>query len=218
MPSPDHSSFDRFYDRDNFSFGDRPSEQLRRFIDESGLTGRALDLGAGDGRNTLFLARCGFDVTAVDSSPVGLQKLARFAERFGLARRIEIICSDVRAFNPPAEAFDLIVLVTLLDHLPGDDIPPLWQRLTASLRPDGALYVKVHTTDDPGCERTGGSANAIASELASHIRHYFRPNELLRLARDGYRVIRYEETREYDTSHGPPHHHAFARLIARKRS
>jgi SAM-dependent methyltransferase len=46
--------------------------------------GRALDLASGDGRNSLFLAKEGFKVTAVDISDVALQRLARAAERAGM--------------------------------------------------------------------------------------------------------------------------------------
>lgn len=38
-------------------------------------TGRILDLACGDGRNTLFLADCGFEVTAADFSETGLEKI-----------------------------------------------------------------------------------------------------------------------------------------------
>ncbi len=204
--------FDRFYAGEKLAFGEKPSEYLSDLVNGARASGRALDIGAGDGRNSLYLAQVGFDVTAIDTSQVGLDKLERLARSRGLAAHIHTETADARTATYAPGTYALIAAVTLFDHLRAPDVPPLFERLTASLVDGGLLFVKAHTVDDPGHSEDRREA----SELAGEIHHYFERNELLRLAADRFYIIRYEETREHDTSHGRPHYHAFAKMLARK--
>ncbi len=206
-------SFDTFYSERDRAFGADPSEELRKFIEDTGLTGRALDLGCGDGRNSLYLANNGFHVTAVDTSAIGLQNLADVAQSQKIDDCIKTVHCDAREFEVQPAQFDLVLGVTLFDHLKPNDIKPLWERVVLTLRPGGILYVKSHTIDDPGHSKSDHNH----SELSEHIHHYFDRNELLGLASDDFYVISYIETREEDTSHGDLHYHAFAKLLARKK-
>jgi tellurite methyltransferase len=67
---------------------------------------KALDLGCGEGRNALFLAENGLEVTAVDVSAGGIRKLEHLAAAKGLRLRSEV--GDMRDY-PFRESFDLIV-------------------------------------------------------------------------------------------------------------
>ena len=212
MPVNESATFDKFYDREELSFGELPSIELRDYLLQAGLGGKALDLGCGDGRNSLFLADAGLDVTGVDISGVGLEKLTRIAGEKGLSEHIEVVKQDVREFAYLPEEYNLVAAVTVFDHLPGYDVPGLFKKVTSSLKHGGLLYAKVHTVEDPG--HTGDIAHA--SELHEMIQHYFEPNELLRLAIQDYHVIWYREMPEIDRSHGQPHNHAFAKVLARR--
>ncbi len=68
--------------------------------------GRALDLACGEGRNALWLAAQGWEVTAVDFSAVGLAKGRRLATERGI--RANFVEADVLTWDPPARAFDLV--------------------------------------------------------------------------------------------------------------
>lgn len=91
---------------------------------------RALCLGEGEGRDALFLARRGFQVTAVDGSRVGLAKLATRAEREGLS--VEIICAELGDYDPEPGAYDLTT--AFYCHL-----PPALRRATHA---QGALALR----------------------------------------------------------------------------
>ena len=80
--------------------------------------GRALDLGAGEGRHVLWLAERGWTVTAVDFSEVGLERMrALAAGREGLdARRIRTVRADLADYVPEPSSYDLVVVAYL--HLP----------------------------------------------------------------------------------------------------
>lgn len=75
--------------------------------------GTALDLGAGNGRNTLFLLSKSFEVTSVDSSKDGLEILE---EKVNNKQKLKIILSDVRTFNTE-KTYDLVVVIGLLHFL-----------------------------------------------------------------------------------------------------
>lgn len=76
--------------------------------------GRALDLGCGEGRNAVWLAKRGWSVTGVDFSDVALEKARRLAEAESVSARW--VLSDLRTFEPEPGAYDLSVLLYL--HLP----------------------------------------------------------------------------------------------------
>ena len=102
--------------------------------------GRALDLGAGEGRNAIWLAERGWRVTAVDFSGIGLQKARRLAE----ARRVEVnwVEADLRSYQPAQRAFDLVVLVYI--HLRGEERRAVVRRAADAVAAGGTLLVLGH--------------------------------------------------------------------------
>jgi SAM-dependent methyltransferase len=99
--------------------------------------GRALDLGAGEGRHAIWLASLGWRVTAVDFSAVGLGKGEAEAVRRGLA--IDWAVADARSWQPsPGVLYDLVLVAYL--HLPEDVLG----RCRRWLSPGGALVVVGH--------------------------------------------------------------------------
>jgi SAM-dependent methyltransferase len=124
-PKSDPLAEQRFWDGWNASGGPKyPRDDvvrfcLRRYPDRSRRNGvRALDLGCGGGVHTLFLADEGFDVTACDISPAGIELTRkRLAER-GLKAETTLASLDELPF--PARSFDLIISVGVLEScLPG---------------------------------------------------------------------------------------------------
>lgn len=214
MTMDEIDTFDSFYRKDQLSFGENPTREIADFVNSTEARGFALDIGSGDGRNALFLARSGFNVAAIDFSRVGTEKLARYAKQHGLADNIRTICVDARQWDYPQNTFELVIAVTLFDHLQPPDIMPLFNKVRKSLKKGGAIFIKVHTIDDPGYDKK----DQPASELAPMIHHYFDHNELLRMVNDDFRVVLYEEKSEEDRTHGKPHTHGFAQVLAFKNS
>ena len=114
----------------------------RRFAEVVGdlPPGRALDLACGEGRNAIWLAAQGWRVTAVDFSPVALERAARLAADRGVT--VDLLHHDVRTWDPPAGAFDLVALLYV--HLPSDDLRRLHTRAAAAVAPGGTLVVIGH--------------------------------------------------------------------------
>jgi len=102
--------------------------------------GSALDLGAGEGRNAVWLAQQGWQVTAVDFSEVGLNKASRLAAAAEV--KVLTVCADLTTYCPPAAAFDLVVLLYL--HLPAPLRQVIHRRTAQAVAAGGLLVVVGH--------------------------------------------------------------------------
>ena len=111
-------------------------------VDEVGpmAPGDALDLGAGDGRNSAWLASRGWRVTAVDFSRVALDRGRALAARMGL--EIDWREEDLLAWTPPTRAYDLVTLFFI--HLPPDERRAVYARAAAAVCPGGTFLVVGH--------------------------------------------------------------------------
>jgi len=108
--------------------------------------GRALDLGTGDGRNAVWLARRGWQVTAVDFSPVALARARELAEAAGA--NVDWRLADLVEFEPPPGAFDLVTLFFV--HLPPDERRAVHAAAAAAVAPGGVLLVVGHDRSNLG--------------------------------------------------------------------
>ena len=98
--------------------------------------GRALDIGAGDGRNAIWLATRGWAVTAIDLSTVALQRAqARAAER---GAKLECVVADWRE-HPLGEAAYELVVVSYMHPQPSERAA-LFERAARALVPGGHLF------------------------------------------------------------------------------
>ncbi len=204
------STFDEFYSKNDQYYGSHPSLYLEMLIQRDKLLlGDALDLGCGDGRNSVFLAQNGFSVTAVDKSHNAIESLSDVTRRYGL--NIFAVCEDISFFSFPNNKYSLIVANTILDHLEENEGNRVIEMIKRSLVPGGVVFVSVFTINDPGY--TGLSP---ASETSVFVKRYFKVDELKNMFLD-FTLLRYHEEEALDLHHGNPHYHNIARLIARSK-
>jgi SAM-dependent methyltransferase len=131
--------------------------------------GRALDLGAGDGRNAIWLASHGWQVTAVDFSQVALDRGRGLAAESGA--RVEWQLADLLDWSPGARLYDLVALFFI--HLPREERRDVYARAAGAVTPGGTLLVVGHDRtnladgvggpQDPGVLFTPGE---VAADLA----------------------------------------------------
>jgi tellurite methyltransferase len=100
--------------------------------------GKALDIAGGAGRNAIWLARRGLDVTVVDVSDVALDKAERRALTSGLASRIKLVLHDLDSDLPFAPLFDVVLVFNYLNRARRDDYVSLLQ--------DGGTLVALQPT------------------------------------------------------------------------
>jgi SAM-dependent methyltransferase len=110
--------------------------------------GTALDVGCGEGADAIWLASRGWRVTAVDVSPVALERAAARASEAGLeiAGRISWQQADLLSWDPAPARFDLVSAQFV--HLPHAERDALNRRLAAAVRPGGTLLIVGHHPSD----------------------------------------------------------------------
>lgn len=97
--------------------------------------GRAVDIGAGEGRNAIWLARAGWEVTALDVSDVGLARAAQRAAEEGV--ELEAVVIDWREYRAQAP-FDLAVISFM--HPSADERASMFSQACEMLTPGGHLF------------------------------------------------------------------------------
>ena len=110
--------------------------------------GRAVDLAAGEGRNAIWLAKRGWDVTAVDFSQAGLDKGRVLAGETPLSW----VCADATTWRADS-SYDLCVVAYL--QLPEDERRAAVRNGYAALRVGGTFFLVAHDTTNL-TEGTGG--------------------------------------------------------------
>jgi SAM-dependent methyltransferase len=108
--------------------------------------GTALDVGAGEGADAVWLATQGWQVTAMDISEVALGRTAAHAAEAGVAERVTTLHHDVLGGAPLPDTFDLVSAQYL--HPPTDRFAEIIGLLGAAVRPGGLLLVVGHHPDD----------------------------------------------------------------------
>jgi SAM-dependent methyltransferase len=126
-------------------FSAKPDETLVELAAD--LTpGSALDLGAGEGRNSLWLAARGWRVTAVDLSDVALGRLAEQAAAQGLEVVTQVV--DLNEFLAGGRRFDLVVLANV--HPAPAERSEMLALAAAAVAPGGRLFLVGHHIDSLG--------------------------------------------------------------------
>ena len=106
--------------------------------------GRALDVGAGEGRNSVWLATRGWDVTALDIADVALARAAERAAAVGV--QLNCVVEDWRVYEPEPESLELVVVSFM--HPDARERLSLYERAARALVPGGHLFVTgVHAMD-----------------------------------------------------------------------
>src|SRR6188472_2953535 len=110
----------------------------------SGRGRTALDLGCGEGRHTILLARMGYDVTAFDLEPLALEKARAAVRKSGLTARYK--AGD--ALHPDFDdaAFDLVLDYGCFHHVVTRDWPRYRRQIARILKPGGHLLLSVFST------------------------------------------------------------------------
>ncbi len=137
--SSSSTPWDSRYSTDSYVYGTDVNEFVASSLEQAAVRAgaRVVELACGEGRNAVYLARQGFQVTAVDSSRVGLEKTLTLAARHGVT--VETVCADALAWRPEAP-FD--VLVTTWFHVHPDRKNDLFRAITNAMRPGGMLIAE----------------------------------------------------------------------------
>lgn len=154
--------------------------------------GRAIDLAAGEGRNTVWLAERGWRVTAVDFSRVGLDKGRALSAARGVPDSlVDWVVADLCDYQPEPGGYDLALIAYF--QVGAKVRASVLRRAAAALAPGGTVLIVAHDLTNL-TEGTGGPQDPEV---------LYTP-EAVRAELNGLRILRAERVhRTVDREHGP---------------
>lgn len=136
--------WDKRYDREEYLFGTAPADFLasRKSFLESCSGQSALAIADGEGRNSVFMAECGLNVTAMDNSDVGLEKARKLAEQNGVA--VDFQFADLGAWEWEEDTYDLVVAIFIQFADPAFRTE-IFEGMKRSVKPGGLILLHGYT-------------------------------------------------------------------------
>ena len=144
--------WDQRYSEDGYAYGTEPNYFLKEEFNRIPKAGNVLCLAEGEGRNAVFLAKQGFNVTAVDQSPVGLNKASKLAHVNGV--EITTIVSDLADFDFEQEKWDGIVSISA--HVPSTLRRQIHRQVVSALKHNGIFLLEAYTVRHTELQGIGG--------------------------------------------------------------
>ncbi len=193
--------YNEYYNKAKDVFGKDPEKILVKYHHLISKEKPVLDIGAGQGRNTVYLAELGYKVEAIDTSPVSIKFLKEIKEEQELSFNTSL--SGFENYSG-LESYSAILLFGLIQILDWTKIDLLKRKLSNWLKDGGLLFITAFTTSDKSYKTI--SENSIKIGKNSYLRPdgeertFFEPGEIRNLFRD-YKIIHYWE------GLGPEHRH-----------
>lgn len=183
--------------------GGNPSPLVRKVAEEILKSGRAVEFGCGAGRDALFLASNGFEVTALDVSASGIKKLKEIAAEKELKINAEV--KDMRDFSFKGE-YDLFVAMGCLHLIPRNDQKEFFEKVKQHTRKNGINVFTVFTDEVP-----------TPPDMEPFFVGLFEKGELFEIYKDWEIIEKNEYRFTDDHGNGLSHVHAGHNIIARKK-
>lgn len=166
------------YSGDGFFYGTEPNaflaSQQHRFKPGQSV----LAVADGEGRNGVWLARQGLDVTAVDFSPIAVEKAQRLAGQYGVAVHHEI--SDLFSWSWGENRFDAVVAI-FIQFVGPEQRHILNDLMLRALKPGGLLILQGYRPKQLEYQ-TGGPSSVENLYTAETLGGEFSATEILHLA------------------------------------
>lgn len=190
--------WEKTYTKNPEMFGDEPSEPARKAVDvftEAGAK-HLLELGGGQGRDTIYFAQNGLTVTTLDYAEEGVKAIAEKADKAGFSPAIKVLRHDVRNPLPfPDASFDACYSHMLFCMaLTTAELEFLSSEIRRVLKPGGLNIYTVRHTGDPHYG-TGIHRGEDMYEVNGFIVHFFSREKVKHLAK-GYEIVSIDEFEE----------------------
>lgn len=150
--------WDERYANEEFVYGKLPNKYFKEKIDELSV-GKALFAAEGEGRNAVYAATLGWEVTAFDQSLSAKKKAILLAENNQVT--IDYLVSDLDNFNYESASFDVLVLI--FAHFPEEKRRIYHRQLTQTIKNGGYIileaFSKNHMQNQKENPKVGGPKN-----------------------------------------------------------
>lgn len=193
-----HPHWEKNYSNNSEMFGENPSESAIKAVETFKKDGvvKILELGGGQGRDTIFFAKNGFHVYVLDYTETGIEAIKQKAQQLGLSQYITAICHDVRCPLP----FDNKIFDACYSHMlfcmafTNKEIIFLSSEIRRILKPDGLNVYTVRNISDPHYEK-GIHRGEVMYEFNGFIVHFFSKEKVEHLAK-GFYIVSIDEFEE----------------------
>lgn len=155
--------WDERYSDPDYIFGKEPNDFLREEFQRIPAGGRVLCLAEGEGRNAVFLAQSGYQVTAMDLSKVGLNKAQKLAEEKGVSISTQVV--DLADYDFGVAQWDGIV--SIWAHMPETIRQRVHSHITVALKSGGVFIVEAYTEQQLEMDAVGGPPAAQKERFGS---------------------------------------------------
>ena len=152
--------WDERFAAEHYVYGREPNQFFREQI-EPLTPGRALFVGEGEGRNSVYAASKGWKVDAVDISEEAKKKAVRLAAEAGVD--VNFTVSDISEYTPPENHYDLIVLIFF--HVMPDLREETHAKLAGALKPGGRVVLESYEKDQLRYSSGGPKINDLLYSL-----------------------------------------------------
>jgi ubiquinone/menaquinone biosynthesis C-methylase UbiE len=174
------SKWDERYRDSQYAYGDLPNKYLEEQLQKL-TVGKILFPAEGEGRNAVFAARLGWQVSAFDISGEGQKKALQLAQRNNVS--IDYQVGALQTLEYREGQFDAIALIYA--HFPADIKSALHKELDKYLRKGGTVifeaFSKTHITFNEKNEKVGGPRDIASLFSVEEIRNDFHNYEIIEL-------------------------------------
>jgi tellurite methyltransferase len=198
------NTYDKQYNQEEYYWGKKPSALCHKILEmmppEKPL--KVLDVGCGEGRNAVFFAKNGYEVTAFDLSPQGVEKTKLYADEIGV--KIKAFQANLIKFRLE-EKFDIIFSIAALHYIPlkaRKEILDNYKKFTT----EQGLNVHSVFVNKPFIPKAPDAQETAHLWISGEVFSYYHD----------WKIEFCEEEIFNCRSSGIPHKHAANRLIARK--
>ena len=143
------------YSELGIAYGIEPNEVLKSNVTVFNPNSKILCLAEGEGRNAIYLAKLGHEVTAVDFSEQGIRNMNRLAKENNI--KITTICSDLHDFKVEENSWDGIVVI--FGHFPATLRSKLFSSFYQGLKKEGTILIVGYHKKQLG-KNSGGPTEA----------------------------------------------------------
>lgn len=140
------------YNEAEYVFGTEPNDFLKDKFSKIPIGGSVLCLAEGEGRNAVFLAQQGYQVTATDMSEVGLNKASKLARDRGVDIITQV--ADLADYEFGEAKWDGIVAIWA--HLPTVVRQYVHAQIAPALKPNGVFILEAYTEQQLTMDAVGG--------------------------------------------------------------
>lgn len=132
-----NNHWDARFSGENFYYGEVPNSFFADFLSSVKFKGKILLPGEGEGRNAVYAAGLGWDVTAFDSSEVARAKALKYARQKSLKITYQLI--DIVDYQSVPDFYDVVALVFV--HQPAEIRKTFHAELIKALKPGGLFFM-----------------------------------------------------------------------------